>query len=555
MADILIRLDGGMHASHIQHKAVEPIYTSLKAGSWVYGEQGTFCTVQDGEDAIGAIGYLGLVEGESIRETLCRILESFREDQVRELKERLVGQYVLVVKKGSRICIFADVLGARNVFYSEDCAVISSSFSDVEAILKAGSVNLDEYKVLEYLAMRHVLYPAWLGRATFHKRIKWLLPYEFISIDLQGGSFRLDSVTYSIENRKERDCSILSSELLSTLSSITFRKEFEGCPVGATLTGGHDSRLIAAIAARKYENIHFRIATSTENPRSLLDWKVAEKVARARRVPLDVYEFQIGRDEERFYNLTEGFSPSYNHTVAPLLDGAARYSLGLGGAFGTEMFMPIPWGSIDEFIRERVQVAQRYLRADDKFWRTFGERLLDQFGEIKSHYRLTNSDERDYIRLFGLLVTARYGSFILSAFNRTGYQLDPYGSYALLALALRVSPALWGDHRRFGGNGLVQKGAMRMIDPRMGRILAYMHSRPMLPLTILTAPLYLIGFILQAVSWLRSRQNSPTKDQRKSPLPGGTYQSDGWEEQFLRRTADNYGLHGISENSNANNPT
>jgi hypothetical protein len=555
MADILIRLDGGMHVSHMQHKVVEPICTSPKAGSWVYGEQGTFCTAEDGEDAIAAIGYLSLMEGESIRETLCRILESFREDQVRELKERLVGQYVLVVKKGSRICVFADVLGARNVFYSEDCAVVSSSFSDVEAILKTGSVNLDRYKVLEYLAMRHVLYPTWLGHATSHKRIKWLLPYEFISIDLKGGSLRLDSVTYSIDNRKERDCSILSRELTSTLSSITFHKEFERCPVGATLTGGHDSRLIAAIAARKYKDIHFRIATSAENPRSLLDWEVAEKVARARRVPLDVYEFQIGRDEERFYDLTEGFSPSYNHTVAPLLDGAVRYSLGLGGAFGTEMFMPILWSSIDDFIRERLQVAQRYLRVDDEFWRTFRNRLLDQFGEIKLHYRLTNPDERDYIRLFGLLVTARYGSFILSAFNRAGYQLDPYGSYALLALSLRVSPALWGDHRRFGGNGLVQKGAMRMLDPRMGRILTYMHSRPMLPLTILTAPLYLIGFIFQAVSWLRSRQNDPTKDQRENHLPDGIYLSDGWEEQFLRRTSDKYGSHGTSKNSNANSHT
>jgi len=131
---------------------------------------------------------------------------------------------VILIKKGRTIYLFSDFMGSRNIFYSDDSHVVTSSFSKVEDLLQTSSRDLDMYKVLEFLAMRHVLYPAWMGRSTEHRRIKWLLPYEYLAIDLENSSFRLGSIIYTIDNMKQHDCSLLVDELLSRLNAIIKRR-------------------------------------------------------------------------------------------------------------------------------------------------------------------------------------------------------------------------------------------------------------------------------------------------------------------------------------------
>jgi hypothetical protein len=542
MADILLRFGGAKESLTSPCEAAERLSIGHRGECWIYGKKGTFCLVRNGEDVVASIGYVCFVDGKSIQETLSHILRSFEESQIADLKKKLIGQYLIMIKKGQKIYLFSDFMGARNIFYSDNGLIISSSFSQVEDLIQTSPSDLDIYKVLEFLAVRHILYPAWLGFSTEHKRIKWLLPFEYLTFDVANNGFRLGSVVYSIDNTKECDRSLLSSDLLSILKAIVGRIELKDFPVGASLSGGRDSRLVAAIAAEYYRKIRYRIAVSPENIDSLKDLEVVSKLARICGVPLDVYRFQPGRDEERFRELTEGFSPSYNNILVPLLDGVGSYSLGVGGVFGTELFMPIPWNSIDEYVRIRVEGARQALRVEDDFWKSFRESLHDEFQRIKDHYQLSNRDDRDYIRLFILLVTARYGSFIISAYNRSGYQLEPYGSYDVLELALRVAPTLWGNHRRFGGNALVQQEAMAIMNPLMARVLTYKNYRPMQPLSIATFPLYLVGVILQAGDVLRRRFDKSLKESVRTDLPGGYYLSSGWEKHFLERTRNKYGL-------------
>lgn len=542
MADILLRLDGSKKGPSKEHEASERISVSQMIECWIYGKKDTFCVIRDGEDAIASIGYVCHVDGHSVQETLSQILISFNESLIGELKKKLIGQYVLVIKKGQNIYLFSDFLGARNIFYSDNGKIISSSFSQIEDLVQTNSSDLDMYKVLEYLAVRHILYPAWLGCSTEHKRIKWLLPYEYLGIDVEKCTFRLGSIVYSIDNKKQSNRSLLASELLSVLRSIVSRSEFKDSPVAASLSGGRDSRLVAAIAAEHYRKIHFRIAFAPGHFDSMKDMEVAKKLSRVRGVPLDVYEFQPNRDEERFCELTEGFSPSYNNKIAAVIDRVGSYSIGFGGVFGTELFMPIPWSSIDNFVQARVNIAKQALKVGDDFWNTFREALYDEFQRTKHHFQLSNSDDQDYIRLFIMLDTARYASFILSAFNRLGYQLEPYGSYAALDLALRVSPALWGNHRRFGGDALVQQASMAKLNSRMARVLTYKNYRPMLPLSLTSFPLYMMGFTLQAGDWVRRKIEKKSKETTKTELPDGYYLSDGWENQFIGRTVEKYGL-------------
>lgn len=542
MADILLRLDDNKNGPTKLYEEMDRIWEGPKGGCWIYGRKGTFCIVRDGRDAIASIGYVCQIDGGSVQETLANVLKSFHETQIGELKKKLVGEYVLLVKKSDSIYIFSDFMGVRNIFYSDDGMVVSSSFAQLEDLIQTSSGDLDRYKVLEYVAMRHMIYPAWLGRRTYHKNINWLLPYDYLAIDLRKYSLGVGSVVYSIDNKKQSDLSLLSSKLLSTLKAIVGRPEFKDSTVAASLTGGHDTRLVSAIAAEQYRNIRYRIAISTESPDSLKDLKVASKVARIQGVQLDVYQFQNGRDEERFYELTEGFSPSYNQTVTPLIDCAGSYSLGLGGVFGTELFTEIPWNSIDDYVRARISVAQKVLKVEDGFWKLFRESLYGEFRRTKNHFQLSNGDDRDYIRIFTLIGTARYSSFLLSAFNREGYQLDPYGTYAVFELALRVAPKLWGNVRRLRGRGWVQKTAMAKLDWRTGRVITYSHFRPMLPLSVTTSHLYMIGYTLQVGHWFKGRLVGINKKPVRAVFQGGYYISNGWEKQFLKRTMKKYGF-------------
>jgi hypothetical protein len=508
----------------------------------ILGMKETYNIIQKGEDFIVSIGYVSSIDGSSTQETLSKSFLSFQESQIGELKKTLIGEYILLLKKGPKLFIFSDFMGIRNVFYSQDICVASSSFSRIEEMAKTESADFDSYKFVEFIAMRYVLYPTWLGSSTYHKRINWLLPYEYLIIDVEKSDFKIGSISFTINNKKQTDVSLLSAELLSILRKIVARKEFKYSNVAATLTGGHDSRLIAALALEEFPNIRFRTAASLKNPRSLMDKKVAVKLARTQKIPHDIFWFEPERDEAKYQDMTEGLSPAYNDIMGPLIEKAGNYSLGFGGAFGTELFMPIPWESIAAYVQERINTVKIHLHMEDSFWISFRESLYDQFRSLKERFHLSENDDRDYIRLFCLLVTARYGSFILSAFNRFGFQLDSYGNYAVLDLALRVAPTQWGDHKKFVGKNLVQKDAMRKLNARMGSVMAYQHFRPMLPLTLRTCPRYFWGTTIQVAQAFQGRLKNRITRPAFRILPGGQYRTDGWDAIYISRTEKKYGV-------------
>jgi hypothetical protein len=542
MANIILQLKGATDAPTGKDETLEKIGVGPQGACSVLGKKGTFQVLRSGEDAVASVGYVSLLGGQSGQDSLSRILDSFDESRIGDLKRELVGQYVLLVKRGDRIWLFSDFMGARNVFYSNDGLVVSSSLSRIEDLIHTGPADLDPYKFTEFLAVKHVLYPAWLGSTTMHKRIRLLYPYEYIAVDTATSSFRVGSVVFSVDNRKETDRSILSDDLLCGLRSVIDRPEFKDAPVAATLSGGRDSRLVAGLATEYYDKVHFRIAVAPGHHDSLKDMEVAETLAKAQGVPLDVYRFQPGRDETRFQELTEGMAPSFNNKLAPLLDDTGAYALGFGGVFGTELFMPLPWSSIDEFVRVTTDRAKVALKVEEGFWKSFGESMREEFRRIKRHYLLSENDERDYIRLFILLDTARYGSFIISAFNHSGYQLEPYGAYPVFSLAFRVAPALWGNHRRFGGDARVQLAAMARLNPRMARVLTYKNYRPMMPLSAGSFARYVWGAALQGKDVLRRRFEKGSDSPVRISFALGQYLSGEWAESFFQRTKERYGM-------------
>jgi hypothetical protein len=501
----------------------------------ILGTQRTYHIVRDGDNFICALGYACACDLPSMNATLHRLLSEVKDYNISEIKKNISGQFILIIKKGQQLFLLTDFVGGRNIFYNPEQNLIASSFALAENSAGFNSSNLDTYKTVEFLATREILYPCWLNRQTMNKKINWLLPYEYIKIEDGDSLFEIRPIIYHINNHKQKDSSLLSEKLLRNLESVLYKEEFKNSTVCCSLTGGRDSRLIATIAAKYYPNCQYRIAISSLNKNSLKDLKVARKIAEINKKALNIYELNLPEHENIYIRTTEGFSPTFNITVTPIIINAEKYALGLGGAYGSELFAPIPYNCMQDFCRNINLRAQSAIKADDAFWNQLNASLEEQLKELREHYMFQHEDERDYVRLFQLLMTARYNSFINSAINQFGYQLEPFGTFPVIETGLQISPEYWGNKRSIIGDALIEKEAFYRISPKAARVLAYSSYRPVMPFSFWSSPLYMGGYVLNILNWLSKKITPGNIKEQKQILPGIYYKSDGWEKYYTER--------------------
>jgi len=501
----------------------------------VYGSQKTFSIIRKSQDWLCSIGYTCFHNMPSMNDTLNRILLSFDEKKIGDIKRQLVGQYILIIRKDKHLFIFSDFLGARNIFYSKDSDIFCSSFSFLERSIGIDPNDLNRYKLIEYFAVREVLYPCWLGRETINKKINWLLPYEYIKINIDNYDSKINFLNHFINNKKESDVQVLSEKLIDSLELAIYREEFKNSVVCSSITGGRDSRLVATMVARKYPRCNYRIAISSINKNSLKDFEVAKKICKINNISLDIYELNLPDDEKIFKKITENFTPAFNIIMTPIFTNAYKYALGFGGVYGTELFTPIEHKNMGEYLTRVIAKTRKVLTVNEHFWPYFSSSLSDQIKEIKAHYYFENDDDRDYIRLLHLLITARYSSFIISAFNQFGYHLEPFGSFPVIELAFKISPELWGNKRSIVGDALIERAAQSKLSPRAARVIAYSSYRPATPFSIWSSPIYLWGYARHLSAWVASKIVSTNKKEPKEIMPGMFYASDGWERYYLEK--------------------
>ena len=501
----------------------------------IFGTHPTYHIVRDGDNFICALGYACACHLPSMNDTLNRLLSEVNDYNISEIKKNVSGQFILIIKRDQQLFLFTDFIGGRNIFYNSEQSVISSSFALAENAAGLNSNNLDTYKIIEFLVTREILYPCWLNRQTLNKKINWLLPYQYIKIKAGAPVFEIRPIIHHINNHKQKDINLLSEQLLRNLESVSYKKEFKNSTVCCSLTGGRDSRLIATMAARYYPNCQYRIAISSLNKNSLIDLRVARKIARINKKALNIYELNLAEHENIYIKTTEGFSPTFNITVTPIIINAEKYALGLGGAFGSELFSPISYTNVEEFYRNIMIKVQNSIKADKVFWDKFDISLQEQMRDIKEHYRLQDDDQRDHIRLFHLLITARYNSFINSAINQFGYQLEPFGTFPVIETGLQISPEYWGNKRSIVGDALIEKEALYRISPKAAMVLAYSSYRPVMPFLFWSMPLYMGGYILNLLNWLSRKILPKNIKEQKQILPEIYYKSDGWEKYYLER--------------------
>lgn len=509
----------------------------------IFGTDGTYTHIRKGEDFVAILGYCYFPK-ESIQNTISRILDTFNESTIAELKKQLVGQFIMIIKKDSSIYIFADFWHVRNIFYSKDFKVISSSFSVIEDILGTSVNDLDLNKVVEYVAMRHIFwYPSWVGDKTMHKNIRFLKPFEYLVVDNANLTCRIGDLRYFIDNSKELDINKISSRLLATLKTHIENPRLKEEKIGVTLTGGYDSRLIAAIAANYYKKASFRLALSPQTPGSIQDSKIAQKIAKLCNVPIEICSDELDNLDDQFYVLTEGMSPVENSVITPIIERTGEYALGLGGCFGTELFMPIAkYARIEEYIEAAISAAQKDIPVSEKVWERLRHSLLNEFDDIRKHYILSISNPTDEVRIFQLLSTTFFSSFLLSAYNITGLQLEPYGHFDILEIALKVPAEHFGSKESFRGTNIVQKMAMAKESPRIGKIMTT-HCQTLVPLSVLSFPSYLLCYLQHKLIKLTARMRARNNHHKQIIIKDVCYLSDGWDELFLRRIREKYGVN------------
>lgn len=484
---------------------------------------------------IFSFGYVCYNESNSIKDTLFQCLLNFEENNLGILKKKLLGQFIIIIKKNSSLYIINDFLGSRNIFYDSSKNLVTSSYLWAEEAIGFGSDYLDQYKTLEYFALREVKYPTWLGHQTMNKYINWLLPYQYLKINLNENILEVRPITYELDNRKDSNINVLSEKLIHQLSGILERREFINSTIGCSLTGGRDSRLIATLAANIYPNCRYRIAINRSNQNTLMDLKIAKKISKINNIYLDTYEFKPEYHETLFSRLTEDMTPAFNISITPIIISNQEYALTFGGVYGTEIFEPISADNIIKYKHNLTNRIKASINSTEHFLNNLLESIDNQFDEIKRYYKIREADEKDYIRIFQILITARYSSFIISAMAQYGYDFEPYGSYPLVELALQVDPVLWGNPKSLAGDAQVQKTALFKISKNASRVIAYSSFRPVMPFSLSSSIIYVGGYALHLYSWIYRKLSNKNKEKQKLSMPGFEYISNGWYKYYVNK--------------------
>lgn len=343
----------------------------------------------------------------------------------------LRGHFAVVLKKRGAVHVLNDAAGMYRLFLSTAEGVsISNSYLAVVHSLRNRSVSAQE-------AYEFVCSGAFYGGRTPCKQVRMVSPCEILV--LSGNNLE------AVERRPAAMpavCPAGSLEsygrpLLETVRGYfrVLREHFDG-DVIADLTGGYDSRLVAA--SLKHEGIRYAAAVSTESGST--DVAVARHIARQERLPLLVHDVDAGPETldrqcdllRRAYYLCDAFATE----VVPYGPGVLGYgearaekaSLVLGGGGGENFRAYREWApprpvSVGDLARRtcplcsicvpRATVRDYYARLDAKMQAALGvdrRRLLP--GEVS--------------RLYQLFRMRYWGGRGLSFYNQCFHYLAPF---------------------------------------------------------------------------------------------------------------------------------
>ena len=248
--DIALRL-------HFERKGFDkPIRREI--GEWVlYAYKKQLLKLSDPYAASGKVECFGFgsfaYKGLGFRDSLKTLVTDFKNGSL--IKERIVGNYCLIfIENNSRMVLINDNIGAFHFYTTENHGVISSSFSAILASCKS-SFHINRNAVKENIMIGYIIPPATTVKEVFlisekyKDELKGLRDIEFrrnirVKDEFGATSQRtfVDEVAYQID--------VLKNHFKGYAGVVS---EFGGVDIG--LSGGYDSRLLALLAKKSFENI------------------------------------------------------------------------------------------------------------------------------------------------------------------------------------------------------------------------------------------------------------------------------------------------------------
>ncbi len=510
-----------------------PKYEKLYAGRLdisdalsVYHNDGTVIRVQSGDDSMTLLGY-AFCHGMKTEEYMAGVLRDFSGEAVPRIKKELLGQYIVLVRKGGTLYMFSDFMQVGGIFYSVERKVASSSFD--AACLMAG-MDTDPYKQFEFIAMKYSAYPAWLGNTTVNRRVCRLRACEYLAVDAATGCIELCDFKIEFDNRKNPDVRALREKTLALLHTYMRHPEMKDAKVQSTITGGFDSRFVSSLVKEYYSDVTLRICVNKGVP--FLDYDMAEKAARTIGLPLKVYRTEPS-DVEWFYMATDSLSPRENSIMASLFRSTGDYRLGFGGTFGTELYSSFAANNPGEHITDLMDRAKNNIRADKRHFERLEQAFRDEFNYIEQHYVLARPDGKDLVRIFKLINTAYFASPLVRSFAINGNQFEIFPTFPIIEAGLQIPYRFDRLMDRLGNFYLIPKGIMRKVNPKVSRLLTT-NFAPMRPLTPCSLPTYLRGKLFKRRYYAMLAKMQPAN-------PTVTlYKGDGWEYSTANRWVEGF---------------
>lgn len=410
------------------------------------------------------------------------ILENFNESLMSLILRELIGQYVILIHANGKWYIQSDFVQVRTIFYDLEAGEVSSNFGAMTSFHTGFD---DEYKSMEFRAMDKCLYPVMLGASTSIKSIQRLQPCQYIAI---GKTIEVKDFAIRLDNSKIQSAQRCADKTNRLLTNII--RKYADWHAVSTITGGYDSRLISSLCAASIPNLELRISIIKEE--GFKDLSIAKQVSKTLNKNLHIYKTNPQACKDEFIYLTDGLSKEANMVIMDMIKHGSDYQIGFGGAMGTELYSTLPFSLKEDLINSFVTIARNRISNNDTFVQSFRQAIFEQMDYIENHIHLKEQNPRDFIRLFQVLMTARFSSPLLALSDIHGHQLEPFATFTIIENGIQIPYSYQGDNKTFGRFYLIPKLIMKQTNYNVGA-LESTHNQPLLPVSIRTLPHYILG--------------------------------------------------------------
>jgi asparagine synthase (glutamine-hydrolysing) len=221
------------------------------------------------------------------------VLHSFME-WGEECIHRFVGMFAFAIydRESRRLFLGRDRYGIKPLYYSRSDGQVLFA-SEVKALLTANRASLDQRRVLEWFLYRNV---DALSADTLFEGITSVLPGSVVTVGPDGPSPRriYDTVANVSAEEYQRFAGMRPAQIVdefdAAITEAVHLRLISDVPVGTLLSGGLDSSLVTAIAARESRDLTGFNVSVAGFP-DLDEKRFAEQLAMKLGLPLHSFDF------------------------------------------------------------------------------------------------------------------------------------------------------------------------------------------------------------------------------------------------------------------------